>query len=365
MSNAKNLYYELQGLYPKEDNRYPINNFGNIMEELLKGSYDIQEILNKYGFNSNLEVAHVPKIKKKSIDQIIENTTIGLITALPLEFAAAKCIIENQIEINIPGEGSGRKYIYGQVSNKYKGKNDVILALSGVGNNQASIRATLLLEHFPNVKSIIMLGIAGGVPHPEEPEQHVRLGDIVLSDQGGVIQYDFEKETPNKINHRFQPRPPSASLLESVNFLKISELEDSRPWDVYIKLYCEKLKINKPDSTTDILTSSTNKDEIIEHPFDENRLIGVPRVFYGTIASANKLLKNPVKRDALRDQFKVKSIEMEGSGIADATWNHERGYLIVRGICDYCDENKDDSWQKYSAIVSAAYVRALLENYTD
>ena len=43
----------------------------------------------------------------------------------------------------------------------------------------------------------------------------------------------------------------------------------------------------------------------------------------------------------------------------------DRGYLIVRGICDYCDENKNDLWQKYSAVVSAAYVRALLENYTD
>jgi tetratricopeptide (TPR) repeat protein len=53
---------------------------------------------------------------------------------------------------------------------------------------------------------------------------------------------------------------------------------------------------------------------------------------------------------------------MESSGIADATWNHEVGYLVVRGICDYCDSNKGDEWQEYAALVAAAYMRALLES---
>jgi nucleoside phosphorylase len=38
--------------------------------------------------------------------------------------------------------------------------------------------------------------------------------------------------------------------------------------------------------------------------------------------------------DQLPDKFKVKAIEMEASGIANATWNHEVGYLVVRGISD-------------------------------
>jgi len=56
---------------------------------------------------------------------------------------------------------------------------------------------------------------------------------------------------------------------------------------------------------------------------------------------------------------------MEGSGIADATWNFEVGYLIIRGICDYCDENKNDIWQKYASIAASVYTRALLENYSN
>ncbi len=52
----------------------------------------------------------------------------------------------------------------------------------------------------------------------------------------------------------------------------------------------------------------------------------------------------------------------EASGIADATWNHEVGYLVVRGICDYCDSHKNDEWQQYAAVVAAAYTRALIES---
>ena len=37
------------------------------------------------------------------------------------------------------------------------------------------------------------------------------------------------------------------------------------------------------------------------------------------------------------------------------------GYLVVRGICDYCDAHKNDTWQNYAAPAAAAYVRALLE----
>ena len=110
------------------------------------------------------------------------------------------------------------------------------------------------------------------------------------------------------------------------------------------------------------MADSNDPSVIITHPDDPYRIAGQPRIFSGPIASANKLLKNPLKRDELRNKFGVKAIEMEGSGIADATWNDGIGYLVVRGICDYCDNNKNDLWQGYAAVVAAAYTRALLES---
>jgi tetratricopeptide (TPR) repeat protein len=86
-------------------------------------------------------------------------------------------------------------------------------------------------------------------------------------------------------------------------------------------------------------------------------------VFAATIAAANNLLKNAAYRDYLGTTFNVKAVEMEGSGIADAAWMDSRaGYLVVRGICDYCDGQKGDIWQGYAAVAAAAYVRALIES---
>ncbi len=61
---------------------------------------------------------------------------------------------------------------------------------------------------------------------------------------------------------------------------------------------------------------------------------GQPRIFFGPIASGNILLNDPGWRDRLRDQYGVRAVEMDGSGIADATWEAGVGYLVVRGICD-------------------------------
>ena len=288
--------------------------------------------------------------------------TIGIITALPKEYAAVKKILENTKEISSPGQGAGRRYLLGKVSTSDEGKHTVVLCLASMGNNIAAIRASLLLNHFPDLKSIIMVGIAGGIPHPEKPDDHVRLGDIVISNEKGVIQYDFDKETITENIHRHPPRPPSASLLEGVRLLEANELMGEKPWLKFIDQALLPEGEQRPSIKTDILVSSTDPKQIVEHPQDPKRKNGEPRVFIAPIASANKLLKNPVKRDRLRDKFGVKAVEMEGSGIADATWNYEIGYLVVRGICDYCDTNKGDNWQAYAAAVAAAYTRALLES---
>lgn len=53
---------------------------------------------------------------------------------------------------------------------------------------------------------------------------------------------------------------------------------------------------------------------------------------------------------------------MEASGIADTTWEMGTGYIVIRGICDYCDEYKNDDWQEYAALAAASYARDLIEN---
>jgi nucleoside phosphorylase len=96
----------------------------------------------------------------------------------------------------------------------------VVLALAvNMGNNKAAICASNLIHDFPTVETIIMVGIAGGVPYPEKPHEHVRLGDVIVSSEEGVVQYDFVKQEIDKIIPRHSSHPPSARLLHAARYI--------------------------------------------------------------------------------------------------------------------------------------------------
>lgn len=284
--------------------------------------------------------------------------SIGIITALEKEYAAVKALLKDCKNEHKDGHGAGRRYVGGKIASISGGEHKVVLALADMGNNVAATRATLLLSHFPTIETILMVGIAGGVPSPTKPEDHVRLGDVVISNKKGVVQYDMVKLQ----EIRACPISPSAEMIEGVRLLGADALLGKQPWNSHIDASLHSIGSERPPDTTDLLFDSKNPEVKVQHPVDPKRTKGLPRIFLGPIASANELLKDPIKRDALRDRFGVKAVEMEGSGIADATWTGGKGYLVIRGICDYCDSHKNDSWQEYASAVAAGYAVALIES---
>jgi nucleoside phosphorylase/tetratricopeptide (TPR) repeat protein len=287
-----------------------------------------------------------------------QRATIGILTALPKELAAVQAMLEDSIRWTAEGRGAGRQYRLGEIPSASGPAHVVAVALlPDMGNNPATLAANNLLHHFPAVEHVIMCGIAGGVPRPGVPDHDVRLGDIVVSNRNGVVQYDLTKEGPDGTKeHRHPPRPPGAALLEAVRHLQSEELLGKQPWVEWLSRGDRIKHAHRPDDHVNA------KGEAISYPPDPERQPGRPRVFAGTIAAANNLLKNATYRDYLGATFDVKAVEMEGSGVADAAWASDHaGYLVVRGICDYCDGQKGDLWQGYAAVAAAAYVRALIE----
>lgn len=282
---------------------------------------------------------------------------IGIITALPKECAAMKMMLNNVKECFFDGNGSGHRFFLGNLMSANGKNHKIVLAQCGMGNNKAAIRATNMLEHFRSIESIIMTGIAGGIPSFQDDDKQVRLGDIVISN--GVVQYDFTKETKEDIECRSDATKPNAKLLEAVEIMKTYEYENIYPWHEYIDMFSTNPIFLKPNVDTDKLYDI--EDKLCEHPQDDTRTT-YPKVFVGKIASANNLLKNMDKRNILKDTYGVLAVEMEASGIADATWSHSVGYLVIRGICDYCDSHKNDLWQNYASLVAAAYTRSLIES---
>lgn len=299
--------------------------------------------------NNSVYNRKVTKVEK------YENIKIGIVTALPKECAAVKLVLDNVESCYFDERGAGHTFFVGEIKSVNGGIHKIALCQCGMGNNMASIQSVTMQKHFPNIESIIMVGIAGGIPSPDNISKHVRLGDVVVSK--GIIQYDFVKETKEEVKCRSQSAKPSAKLLEALDLLEEKEYEDIYVWKSFVEKYAVG-KFAKPNCD-DLLHDSNGS--IIPHPVDNNR-DAYPKIFKGKIASANTLLKYEEKRKKLSEKYDVLAIEMEASGIADAAWIMEVGYLVIRGISDYCDEYKNDVWQEYAAMVAACYAKDLIGN---
>ena len=148
-----------------------------------------------------------------------DQVTVGIVTALPKELAAVKSHLKNLTLYRGTHGNVARRYTLGTLPALQGGTHVVALIQCGVGNNSAASRAVMLINEFPNLKYILMVGIAGAVPLPEKVSDHVRLGDVVVSSRHGVIQYDMIKMGLSQTAHRHMPLIPGAALLESVSEL--------------------------------------------------------------------------------------------------------------------------------------------------
>lgn len=82
------------------------------------------------------------------------------------------------------------------------------------------------------------------------------------------------------------------------------------------------------------------------------------QIYYGLIASGNRVIKDAKFRNALVKDFsgKLRCIEMEAAGQI----NEEFPCIVIRGICDYADAAKNKEWQEYAAATAAAFAKELL-----
>lgn len=285
---------------------------------------------------------------------------IAVLTALPKEHAAVQALMDHPVSHTETDHQGTRHYTFGTMPARNDGKHAIALAMVGVGNNISAIATTQLLNDLPSVRTVILSGIAGGIPNPAKADDHVRLGDIVVSSEQGIVQFDFMRDESPEITPRHPPRPASSNLLRAARMLEADAIHGLRPWEDFIDQILSALQWKRPSVVTDKLASTNDPAKLLKHPKDLSRINGRPRVFLATIASSNTLLKNPVRRDELRRRHGAKAVEMEGSGTADAAWMAQAHHFVIRGICDYCDAKKGDGWQNYAAAAAAGYLRSLL-----
>lgn len=291
-----------------------------------------------------------------------DGPTIGIVTALPEEFAAVRVLLDGERRLNIQDDRA--QYISGTMpSADGERPHQVVLTLLGdTANDVAADGCANLARSFRSVGYVLMVGIAAGVPDLPRPDRHVRLGDIVVS-TWGIVDYDHVVERPGGTELR-QPFPrPSPLLTRQAKFLEAEELAGRRPWEVFLDQAIAALDgFARPPASTDLLYPSDDAEKPVAHPdlAASGHRPDLPKVHQGYIGSADRALRKIVTRDRLASKHDLRALEMEGKGVGRSGFSNGLEWLVVRGISDYGDERTGRTWRNYASVAAAAYSRALL-----
>ncbi len=140
-----------------------------------------------------------------------EDFSIGIVCPLAIEAVEMRLMCDERYERQ-SFSSNDMVYDVGRI-----GKHDVVIASLPLGHtgiaNAASVTKELLLT-FTNTKTILLVGIGGGV---SSPHNDIRLGDVVVSSpggiNGGVIWYDFGKALSEGFKQERAVNAPSEALL--------------------------------------------------------------------------------------------------------------------------------------------------------
>jgi len=255
---------------------------------------------------------------------------IGLVTALPVEWAALQLMIEDAVPVDVDGDPS--LYLHGTMPSRVPGRLHHVIAVRQVidGNRSAAVVSTRLASSFPNLRHLVMCGIAGGVPS----EGHdVRIGDVVSSTEG-IIDYDHVRSDGGGDRLRRSLEGLSKVILDADKSLETKDKLGRANWSQIL---------DRPGLPPSFRRSSQ-----------------APAVHRGAIGSADRLLRNAVLRDRLGSRYGILAVEMEGSGIAVGSDLNGLYWYVVRGIADLADGAKNDLFHPSASLAAAAYVRSLV-----
>lgn len=292
---------------------------------------------------------------------IFKQINFAVINAIPHEYAATKAVFGEAETI----PSAFRKQTVRYVTLQNAAGDDMYVALagtSGAGIAQAAAATSQVHITCPYVKKVILIGIAAGQPNLLDKEKDVRLGDVVVGDK--LIQYDHIKRTDGRSELRGDNiMPADRQLVQAVDRLRAHQARKGswsaeKPWDTYIEKGCLEIEsATRPGISEDSKSGLRNYEKGHTYMRSDDH----PYVHVGTIGSASILLKDAAFRDTLSKDHGLIAFEMEGAGVAIAAATFGLGYLNVRGICDYGDNEKNDDWQRYASVCAASFARAVLE----
>jgi nucleoside phosphorylase len=286
-----------------------------------------------------------------------EDYTVVWIAPLGIEKQAAIRMLDKEHPGDFPTQ-QGDDYLY--VAGEINGHNVVIASFPAghdYGNSSAAALASQVKNTFRNLWFGVLVGVAAGIPNLSgDPPLDIRLGDVLVavgnSEYAGIIRFDLGKEKGDKYEVL-----RCGMITKTIPIVRaaIGRIRDAPPerGDAFLEHY-NRMKDKK--------WRYDNREGTFTDPGDHTTVDGTNgpaskrnRVWYGSIGSGDKLMKNAKKRDFLRDEYKIIGLEMEAAGTVEVI-----PVGVIRGVCDYGDESKSKEWQPYAAAMAAAYAKEVL-----
>jgi nucleoside phosphorylase len=319
-----------------------------------------------------------------------DDYTVGWICALPdTELVVARAMLDEEHPMLLADPGDTNAYSLGRI-----GSHNVVIAClpaEKTGTVSAAIVAKDMLRSFKAVRFGLMVGVGGGVPclnlvdkeasktaegeddtGDEDTDEDdaldskdVRLGDVVISLQSkssdAVVQYDFGKSLQGGefIRTGTLNKPPNI-LLSALSALRGQHELDGRH---KLSDHLSKMVNNRPHLAPKFQYPGSHKDRAFRAnvPHLENKktckaCCGAqdinlikrknrdntsPALHYGTVGSADQVMKDSILRDKWAKREGIICFEMEAAGTVSLSVlcslllsSPKRAFQLIQGRLD-------------------------------
>jgi nucleoside phosphorylase len=278
----------------------------------------------------------------------------GIITVREDEFAAVLRRFGQQDLLKLR-----RSYVITQTATKTGVSYLVgLVRCADQGTAEAQSAATDMISDL-DPQWLVLVGIAGGVPHDD-----FTLGDVVVATR--LLYYSTEAALPGgESEFSIAGGPMHGEVRSVLASLRALEERELRGWNSE-----SSIGMARPRMSFD----HSDVDGDSEWQLKVERSLGMhcsadgkgraPRVTAGPMASSDRLVRDSsLLRKWLRTARHIYAIEMELAGVYQAARRrkHERPVLAIRGISDIVGLRRDAKWTQYACETAAAFTYAFVK----
>lgn len=203
-----------------------------------------------------------------------------------------------------------------------------VCALGKAGNvNMAVFTANMISGINPHF--VILLGIAAGL------RGKTKIGQVILAEK--VLHYEPAAVVTGADGPQLEPRPDMSNL-------------DIGVLQMLTAYSADKQAVTRISAKGDFPRLDTLPSKFTQKPAARKNIADEPLMNFAAVASGEKLLRDASKIKSLRQLHgRIEAVEMEAAGVAEACDQDRLPYLVIRGVSDFGDKFKDDSFHHYAS----------------